>query len=140
MAIVYNQNWNDVLGLQAKYGNQYDDDYNTLGAVGWQQMSAMLITWANRELKHNHAVYLRDLAIAIKDPQYNATVQLGFHQWERFNNVDYFHITVLNPFGPTVHLFSKVTNWFGNIPTIEKSFCGGSTSPNRYEERYYYGE
>ncbi len=138
MGIRFAENWNCEAGLKAKHGEQYADDYDTLGCASWQQMSAMLITWANRELREKHAQILKDLAATIKSPDSDVTVQLGFHQCERFDGEDYFHITVLNPAGSTVHMFSRVKNWFGNRPDIEKSFWGGSTSPSLVEERYRY--
>ncbi|WP_370979459.1 hypothetical protein [Agaribacterium sp. ZY112] len=138
MGILYGSNWNTEKGLKAKHGKKYKDKYNTLSSVGWQQMNTMLNTWANRELRTNHAKILRELAVAIRSSDYNVTVQLSFHQLERYDGVDYFHVTVLSPFGPTVHLFSKVKSWFGGKPDIKKSFWGGSTSPFLVEERYRY--
>lgn len=138
MGILYESNWNTEEGLKSKHGKKYKDEYNTLSCVGWQQMNTMLNTWANRELRTNHAKELRELAVAIRSANYNVTVQLGFHQLELYDGDSYFHVTVLSHFGPTVHLFSKVKSWLGGRPDIEKSFWGGSTSPVLFEERYRY--
>lgn len=138
MGIIFAANWDQLAGLQAKHGQQYGDDYNTLGDCSYQQMTTMLITWANREIQHNNGVILRDLATTIKSAEDNVTVEIGFHQRQTFDGIDYFHVTVTNPYGATVHMFSRANIHMGGIAHIEKSFCGGSTNPNTYEERFYY--
>jgi len=137
MGIEFADNWNNINGLRAKHGNWYADDYNTLGDCSQQQIAAMLNTWAKREIAHNHAVELHELAVAVLSDRLKVTVELGFHQLQNFNGQDYFHITVVHPNGWKAHMFSRAVIYMNNIAHIEKTIEGGTKVPTFYEKRIY---
>jgi hypothetical protein len=137
MGILFAKNWDNITGLQEKHGDWYDDDYNTLGCSSYQQIAAMLNTWAKREITHNHANELYEMAIAVLSDKLNVTVELGFHQLQNFNGQDYFHITVIHPDGWKAHLFSRADVYMSKIAHIEKTIEGGTRVPTVYEKRIY---
>ncbi|MET3177288.1 hypothetical protein ABL840_21705 [Variovorax sp. NFACC27] len=137
MGIVFAENWDNIDGLRAKHGDWYDDDYNTLGDANYQQICAMLNTWAEREIAHNHASELYEIATAVLSDRLNVTVELGFHQLQNFKGQDYFHITVIHPDGWKAHMFSRAKIYMGQIAHIEKTIEGGTKVPTVYEKRIY---
>jgi len=137
MGIAFAKDWDNINGLQAKHGLQYGDDYNTLGASSWQQICTMLNTWAKREIAHNHANELHDVATAVLDSQTDVTVELGFHQLQNFDGQSYFHITVIHPDGRKFHMFSRAVIYMQQIAHIEKTIEGGTRVPTSYEKRIY---
>ncbi|RUR66404.1 hypothetical protein ABL849_16265 [Variovorax sp. 375MFSha3.1] len=137
MGIVFAENWDNIDGLRAKHGDWYEDTYNTLGDASYQQITAMLNTWADREIANGHAVELHELAVAVLSDRLKVTVELGFHQRQTFRGQDYFHITVIHPDGWKAHLFSRAAIYMGSVAHIEKTIEGGTKVPTVYEKRIY---
>ncbi|WP_198084830.1 hypothetical protein [Variovorax sp. E3] len=137
MGIVFADDWNNIRGLQAKHGYHYGDDYNTLGDCSWQQIYAMLITWAKREIANDHANELHRLATAVLDDKSNVTVELGFHQLQTFGAQKYFHLTVRHPEDGAFHMFSRADIYMGQVAHIEKTIEGGTKVRDSYEKRIY---
>lgn len=133
----FDANWDNIDGLRAKHGHTYTDEFNSLAYFNYQQITAMLNTWAKREIFNNHAVHLKKLAEEIQHSSKVVRVVLGPHQAQQFNGEWYLHITVMSSTGKSYHFFNKFTAYLSPAHyRLEAAFCGASPSATIYEERF----